>query len=428
MSGQIEKSQRDTARLIKDQFSQTFRSLKHRNFRIYVAGQFLSLCGTWMQNLAVGWLVYRLTKSAWMVGLVSFCSLAPTLVFGLAGGHLADHVNRKKIILTAQMIGMVQSLLLSYLVFSNSIQIWAVLALMLLMGVTNAFDIPARQSMIANLVAREDLVNAVGINASMFNGARLIGPALAGVIITYYGEGVCFAVNSVSYIAVIFAVLLLKYDTSGSTQVSSKGSTAITEGIKFVWSTPDVRNALFLVAALSMFGMQFLMLMPVFASEILHGKAALLGALSASSGAGSLAASLTLANRANGARLRRAVGVALLLFSVALMAFSLSDKAVFSIPLVTLVAFFMTYQLSGCQSLVQLAAPDRVRGKVMSVYMMIFMGMGPAGNLLSGWSARAIGAPKTLSLCASICCLAAISYLFHFGRSQSNNSEAAATS
>jgi MFS family permease len=403
--------------MIKEQVSRTFRSLKHRNFRIYVAGQFLSLCGTWMQNLAVSWLVYRTTKSAWMVGLVSFCSLTPTLVLGLVGGHLADHVNRKKIILTAQAVGMLQSLLLSYLVFSNNVQIWAVLALIAVMGVTNAFDIPARQSMIANLVAREDLVNAVSLNASMFNGARLIGPAIAGLIITYCGEGVCFAANTVSYVAVIVAISLMQFDTRVDSQLKSNGNTSITEGVKFVWSTPAVRNALLLVMVLSMFGMQFLMLMPVFAAEVLHGKASLLGALSASAGAGSLAASLILANRATGDRLQRAVGVALLAFSVALTAFSLSDRIWLSLPLVSLVAFCMTYQLSGCQSLIQLAAPDRVRGKVMSVYMMTFMGMGPAGNLLSGWLARQIGTPKTLSLCASVCCLAALTYLFLIARS-----------
>ncbi len=370
-----------------------------------------------MQNLAVSWLVYRTTKSAWMVGLVSFCSLTPTLVLGLVGGHLADHVNRKKIILTAQAVGMLQSLLLSYLVFSNNVQIWAVLALIAVMGVTNAFDIPARQSMIANLVAREDLVNAVSLNASMFNGARLIGPAIAGLIITYCGEGVCFAANTVSYVAVIVAISLMQFDTRVDSQLKSNGNTSITEGVKFVWSTPAVRNALLLVMVLSMFGMQFLMLMPVFAAEVLHGKASLLGALSASAGAGSLAASLILANRATGDRLQRAVGVALLAFSVALTAFSLSDRIWLSLPLVSLVAFCMTYQLSGCQSLIQLAAPDRVRGKVMSVYMMTFMGMGPAGNLLSGWLARQIGTPKTLSLCASVCCLAALTYLFLIARS-----------
>jgi MFS family permease len=399
-----------TARLLALQVGQTFRSLRHRNFRIYFAGQFLSLCGTWMQNLAVGWLVYRLTHSPWMLGLVSFASLSPTLLFGLAGGHLADRVDRKRIILTAQSIGMVQAATLAALTLSNHVQVWQVLVLIALMGSANAFDIPARQSLIANLVPREDLVNAVSLNASMFNGARMIGPAIAGLLISYFSEGVCFIFNSVSYLAVITAILLIKMERREGSHAGAK-SIAATDGLRFVANTPHIRNILLLVATLSLFGMQVLMLLPVIASEVLHGQAALFGALSASSGLGSMTAALLLANKGTGENLKRDVGFALLGFSAALFAFSHSTSVYLSAPLMMLVAFFMTYQLSGSQSLVQLAAPDHLRGKVVSVYMMIFMGMGPLGSLLAGWLARQVGAPNALSILAGVCACAAVIYL-----------------
>lgn len=401
----------DTTRTVRAQLSQTFRSFRHRNFRLYFAGQFLSLCGTWMQNLDVSWLVYRLTQSAWMLGLVSFASLTPTLVFGLAGGHAADKFNRKKIVLFAQITGLLQSAMLAYLTLTGQIQVWQIFVLTALLGTANAFDIPARQSLIASLVTREDLINAVSLNASMFNGARMIGPALAGGIITFWGEGTCFAVNSVSYLAVILAVYLLHFEKRIDRRQAPASEPPLA-GIHFVIQHKSVGSLLLMVSVLSLFGMQYLMLLPVITKSVLHGKAILLGALSGMSGLGSLAAALLLANRGTGENLRRAVGFALLAFSLALLCFALSTNVWLSLALVVLVAFFMTFQLSSCQSLIQLAAPDHLRGKVMSVYMMIFMGMGPAGSLAAGWLARQCGAPYALAIAAGICSIAAFIYLF----------------
>lgn len=401
----------DTARLVKHQVTRTFRSFRHRNFRLYFSGQFLSLCGTWMQNLAVSWLVYRLTKSPWSLGLVSFASLAPTLIFGLAGGYCADRFDRKKIILVCQSIGLFQSSVLAYLSFSNTVEVWPVLAMVALLGTSNAFDIPARQSLVVNLVDRENMVNAVSLNASMFNGARMIGPAIAGWIVSAFGEGICFAVNSVSYLAVIAAILMLKLERHDKLENRPESLRTFTEGLRFAASNAGVRSALLLVLSMSLFGMQFLMLMPVMASAVLHGQAGLLGALSASAGAGSLIAALILANRGSGENLRVAVGFALFGFAAALAGFANSQFILLSLPLVMLVAFCMTFMLSGCQSMVQLAAPDHLRGKVMSVYMMTFMGAGPIGSLMAGWVARQIGAPHTITVCACICAVVASIYL-----------------
>ena len=387
----------------------TFRSLKHRNFRIYFCGQAVSLCGTWMQQLALSWLVYRLTNSAWILGVVEFAMFSPVLIIGLAGGWVADHVNRKKVLAVTQLAALSQATILSILALSGDIQVWQIICLAATAGIINAFEIPSRQALIVQMVDRSDLVNAISLNSSLFNGSRVIGPALAAALIGFKGEAICFVINAFSYLASFTAVLLLK--VPDDPQRHDKGSRSIVEGLKYCFSTPSVRQILLLTAALSVFGGQFTVLLPVMAKQVLHTGVEGFGALRSAAAAGSLMAALLLANRGSGAMLNRGVGFANLAFGLFLATFALSQNFLLSIGIACFLGFFMTFQLSGSHSMLQLQVPDEMRGRLMSVWTMMIMGMSPLGSLLVGWLANHYGAPLSLVLCASISVLAAGLYL-----------------
>lgn len=387
----------------------TFRSLKHRNFRIYFCGQAISLCGTWMQQLALSWLVYRLTNSALILGVVEFAMFSPVLFIGLAGGWVADHVNRKKVLAVTQLAALMQATVLSILALSGHIQVWQIICLAATAGIINAFEIPSRQALIVQMVDRRDLVNAISLNSSLFNGSRVIGPALAATLISFQGEAICFVINAFSYLASFTAVLLLKVPSDS--QKHEKGSRGVVEGLKYCFSTPTVRQILLLTAALSVFGGQFTVLLPVIAKQVLHTGVEGFGALRSAAAVGSLMAALLLANRGSGDMLNRGVGVANLAFGIFLAAFAISQNFFLSIALACFLGFFMTFQLSGSHSLLQLQVPDEMRGRLMSVWTMMIMGMSPLGSLLIGWLAKHHGAPLSLVLCSGISILAAGLYL-----------------
>ncbi len=390
----------------------TFRSFRHRNFRLYFSGQLVSLSGTWMQSLAVNWLVFRLTKSAFMLGVVNFASLAPVLVLGLVGGWLADRLDRRKTLLAMQTLSMIQAIVLAILTFSGRLEVWHVICLAAFLGTVNAFEMPARQAFIVNMVTREDLVNAMSLNASLFHLSRVIGPALAGFLVASAGEGLCFALNAVSFLAALVAILLIRVDKPAEAHAAGRANSGVAEALQFAFATPAVRNVLGLAAAASLFGMQFLVLMPVVASEVLDREVGTLGALMAGVSIGSCAAALMLANRATGELLKRGVGYACLGCSVALFCFAMSSNLYLSLVLTLPLGFLTTVQLSGSHALLQLAVCDELRGKVSSIWMMNILGLLPVGGLLVGWWANKYGAPAALTGCAAVCAVAALAYLW----------------
>jgi len=364
-----------------------------------------------MQNLAVNWLVFRLTKSALMLGVVNFASLAPVLILGLLGGWMADRVDRRKMLLAMQSLSMMQAIALATLTFSGKLEVWHIVGLAAFLGTVNAFEMPARQAFIVNMVPRDDLVNAISLNASLFHASRVIGPAAAGFIVATGGEGLCFSLNALSFLAALLVILLIRVDRGDGVHPANQAPSGLAEALKFAFATPTVRNILGLAAAVSLFGMQFLVLMPVVASVVLHREVGALGALMAGASLGSCLAALTLASRATGELLERGVGYACLGFSVALFCFAMSGNLFLSIVLAVPLGFFITAQLSGSHSLLQLAVSDQLRGRVSSIWMMNMLGLLPLGSLMVGWLATRYGAPLALKGCSLVCALAAIAYL-----------------
>ena len=385
----------------------TFRALKHRNFQLFFAGQFISLTGTWMQSVAQSWLVYRLTGSVVLLGMIGFAGQIPVFLIAPFGGVVADRYNRQKILVITQSIAMLTAFVLAILTLTGNIQVWHLFVLALCFGLANAFDIPTRQAFVSDMVAKEDLLNAIALNSSMFNGARIIGPAIAGILVALVGEGWCFFGNAVSYIAVIAGISLMKI-----THVvrERKGSTFsnIAEGFKFVAKTAPIRSLLLLLGLISLMGMPYAVLMPIFADKILGGGSDTLGYLMGASGAGALVAALILASRREVFGLGRWVAFASGAFGISLILFSLSTNFWLSLLLLIPVGFSMMTQMSSSNTLIQAMVPDELRGRVMSVYSMMFMGMAPLGALLAGTLAGILGAPYTVALGGAVCILGSL--------------------
>jgi MFS family permease len=392
-----------TPRTLFGEVRLTFRSFQHTNFRLYFLGYFPSLCGTWMQNLALSWLVYKLTNSAFILGVVEFANLSPVLLLGLLGGWVADHYDRRKILLITQVLLMLQACALTALVLTNQIQVWQIIALAAFSGVVIAFEIPARQSLIVNIVDKEHVVNAISLNSSMFNGTRVIGPAIAAALISRTGEGFCFAVNAVSYLAALIALFFIAIPPRDSDSNKTKGG--LMQGLTYAMQTPEASRILRLAALLSLFGAQFSLLMPVVAKEVLHYDVEGFGALKAAAALGSLSAGLWLANRGSSEMLTRGVAFAGLAFGVALIGFALATN------FCLFLGFCMTFQLSGSHSLLQLNVPDQLRGRVMSVWTLSVLGMAPLGSLMMGWLAEHYGAPFALLLASLVAIVSAEVYL-----------------
>ncbi len=398
-----------TESALKRELSHTFRSLKYRNYRLYFVGQLLSLSGTWMQQVALSWLVYRLTHSAFLLGLVEGATLFPVMLLGLFGGWVADRKDKKSILIICQLVSMLQALILALLTYNNQIEVWHCVALALLLGSVNAFEIPCRQSFLPELIDRKDLVNAISLNSSIFNGARIIGPAIAGIAIPLVGEAACFFLNAASYLSTLLAYTLISVGKAKSSEetIEKKG---IGEGVYFILGSTTIVRLIFLGAVISLCGMNYNVLMPVFASEILHGDVRTLAMLRAGAGLGAFLAALMLANRGKGEFLKVNLGFAALLFGLSLLAFSWSKEYWLCQLVIVPVGFFLTAQLSAGHSLIQLAVKDELRGRVLSIHLIVMMGFSPVGSLIIGWSAAHYGAPIVVSVCALICMLAGIAY------------------
>ena len=390
-----------------NRISNTFRALKHRNFQLFFAGQFISLTGTWMQSVAQSWLVYRLTGSVLLLGLIGFSSQIPVFLLAPFGGAIADRYNRQKILIITQTAAMLTAFVLAILTLTENIEVWHLFILAGCFGLANAFDIPTRQAFVVDMVGKSDLLNAIALNSSMFNGARIVGPAIAGILVAVVGEGWCFLGNAFSYIAVITGILLMKI-----TPVirERKGSTIsnIIEGFSFVAKTKPIRGILLLLGLVSLMGMPYAVLMPIFADKILGGGSDTLGYLMGASGIGALTAALILASRQKVFGLGRWVAIASGTLGVSLILFSFSSNFWLSLLLLVPVGFSMMTQMSSSNTLIQAMVPDELRGRVMSVYSMMFMGMAPLGALLAGTLAGILGAPYTVALGGAVCILGSL--------------------
>lgn len=370
----------------------TLRALKHRNFQLFFGGQLISLIGTWMQNVAQAWLVYRLTGSSLLLGSVAFAGQIPVFLTSPLGGIAADRYNRQRVVISTQTASMVLAFAFAFLTLTHRITVTEIFVLAILRGVVNAFDIPGRQAFIVEMVGKEDLMNAIALNSSMFNGARIIGPAIAGIVVAKIGEGWCFFGDAVSYIAVIVGLFMMRVAPRKQLAMASPLEHII-EGFRFVRDTAPIRLLLFLLGLVSLVAMPYTVLMPVFADRILHGGARGLGILMGATGVGALLGALTLATKTGVQGLGRWVTFSCAGFSISLIAFALSKYFWLSTALLVPVGFCMMLQMSSSNTLIQAMVPDELRGRVMSVYSMMFMGMGPFGALIAGAIADHLGAP-----------------------------------
>jgi MFS family permease len=390
---------------------QSLRALEHRNFRLFFGGQSISLIGTWMQRIALGWLVYRLTNSAFLLGAVGFCGQIPGFLLAPFAGVLADRWNRKKILLVTQTLSMIQALLLSSLVLTGTIEIWEIIVLSLFLGTINSFDIPTRQSFMVEMVEeKRDLSNAIALNSSIVNSARLLGPSIAGLLIGAVGEGPCFLLNGISYLAVIAALLKMRVKPNHSRPQHSRVWAGLKEGVAYVFGFSPIRAVLMLLGLVSLMGMPYTVLMPVFARDSLHGGPYVLGFLMGASGVGALGGAVYLASRKSVLGLGRMLPVASSLFGIGLAVFSHSRILVLSLALMLAVGFGMIVEMAASNTVLQTIVDDDKRGRVMSFYAMAFMGMVPFGSLLSGFVASKIGAPNALLIGGLACVAGAVTF------------------
>jgi MFS family permease len=385
----------------------TLRALQYRNFRLFFSGQLISLIGTWMQNVAQAWLVYRLTGSAVLLGAIGFAGQIPVFVLSPVGGIVADRFSRRRIVIGTQTSAMLLAFALAALTLSGHVRIWHVFVLSSLLGVVTSFDIPARQSFIVEMVGKPDLMNAIALNSSMFNASRMVGPAIAGILVASIGEGWCFFANGVSYIAVIAGLLAMRMAAREPVEHSGSPLAHVVEGFRFVIGNPPVHALLILLGIMSLTGMPYVVLMPIFADRILHGGAQALGWLMGFTGVGALCAALLLASRQSLKGLGTWAAVAALSFGASLTAFAASRTLTLSAAILVLTGFCMMIQMGASNTLLQSMVPDRLRGRVMSVYSMMFMGMSPIGSLMAGAAASRFGAPAAVTAGGLICMTAA---------------------
>ena len=385
-----------------------FRALKYRNFRLFFIGQTISLIGTWMQRIALGWLVYRLTGSAFLLGSVGFAGQIPTFVLTPFAGVLADRYDRQKLLIVTQTLAMVQSLTLSLLVLTKSVQIWHIMVLCIMLGIINAFDAPVRQSFTVKMVDnKQDLGNAIALNSSMVNSARLLGPSAAGILIGVLGEGICFLLNGLSYLAVIGALFAMNVEANNFKSKRPRGIGELKEGFVYAFGFAPIRAVLLLLALVSMMGMPYSVLMPVFAKDVLHAGPHAFGFLMGASGVGALAGALYLASRNSVLGLGIIIPLAASIFGAGLVAFSFARVLPLSLGLMLVIGFGMIVQMASSNTILQTIVDEDKRGRIMSFYTMAFMGMTPFGSLLAGTLAGKIGAPNTLLIGGAACLLGA---------------------
>jgi MFS family permease len=387
-------------------FSHAWRALRHRNFRLFFGGQSISLIGTWMTRVATSWLVYRLTKSSLLLGTVSFAGQIPTFLLAPLAGVIVDRIDRRKVLVWTQALAMLQSLALAWLTLTHRINITEVLILSSMQGIINAFDMPGRQSFMVKMVEdRADLSNAIAINSSMVNVARLIGPSLAGILIAATNEGWCFLVDGISYIAVIASLMMMRVASATEPGRRTSMLAQLREGWDYVAGFPPIRTILLLFALLSLMGWPFMVLMPIFAAQVLRGGPHTLGFLMGAVGVGSLISALSLVVRRSVRGLGKMIPIAATAFGVGLICFGLSTNLWLSMALLLLAGFGMMQGLTASNTIIQTLVDEKMRGRVMSYYTMAFVGMAPFGSLLAGTLAHLIGTPRTVIVSGLACIL-----------------------
>jgi MFS family permease len=387
------------------------RALRNRNYRLFFAGQGISLIGTWMQRIAMSWLVYRLTNSPFLLGLVGFAGQIPTFLFASFAGVFVDRWDRHRLLLATQILAMVQASVLAFLTLAKLVAVWHIFVLAVCLGLVNAFDTPTRQTFVIEMLDdKKDLGNAIALNSFMVNGARLVGPSLAGITVAALGEGICFLLNGLSFLAIIISLLAMKINHRIKKRASTHPLQGLKEGYRYAFGFAPIRYLLLLLALTSFMGMPYVVLMPIFARDILHGGAHTLGFLMSAAGIGALISASYLASRKSVLGLGRVIVFGSAIFGCGLIFFSLSRHILLSLIFMLLTGFGMMTVLTSCNTILQMIVDEDKRGRVMSLYAMAFMGMVPFGSLMGGSLASHIGAPGTL-IFGGFCCIAA-AFLF----------------
>ena len=392
--------------------STRFRALQHRNFQLFFAGQLVSLIGTWMQSTAQLWLVYRLTHSAALLGVFGFANQIPILLLASVGGYVGDRYNRHRGVVWTQTAAMILAFALAALTLTHVVQVWHVVFIAFLVGIVNAFDVPIRQAFIVQMVGKEDLPNAIALNSSMFNGARVVGPAIAGFTIAWVHEGWCFFMNGVSFLAVIGALLAMRMEKTEQRRPEGSPLQNFLQGFRFAMHDRPVRSALLLLSLLSLLGLQYSVVLPIFAREILHRDAGGFGLLMSFAGVGAVLGALHFAARTDYRGLAKWIAATATISSVALIVFSQSRIFWLSSAVLVVVGFAATSQMAATNTLIQNRVPDELRGRVMAVYATMFMGVQPIGALMAGGIARKIGAPDTLAIFGAVVLMGSLFFLF----------------
>ncbi len=389
----------------------SFSAFKHRNFRLFVSGQFISLIGFWMQNVGQSWLVYRLTHSPWYLGAISFSQQIPILLFAFAAGGIIDRSNRRKTVILTQSLALVQASILFWLTFTGLIHISQLFFLAVFIGIISAFDLPARQSFLIQMVGKEDLTNAIAINSSMFNAARMVGPAVAGIVIAKWGESLCFFLNAVTYLAVLVSLFLMKIEHVEENVKKQSFSKDLAEGFRYVRETRPIRVLLQTVGMLGLGGFPFIVLMPLFADQIFHRGASGLGILTTATGIGALCGAFFLAGRRGLKGIGKIISISAFGFSCSLILFGVSPFFWLSFAALCTTGIFMMTSVASINTAIQSMIPDGLRGRVMSLFTTMLIGTAPIGALLAGTLAKYFGARITV-VCMAFLCLSAAFWFF----------------
>jgi MFS family permease len=390
--------------------------MQHRNFQLFIGGQLVSLIGTWMQTTAQLWLVYKMTNSAALLGLFGFANQVPILFLASIGGYVGDRYNRHHGVIVTQVVSMLLAFALAALTFAEAIKVWELILVAFLVGIVNAFDVPIRQAFLVQMVVKEDLPNAIALNSSIFNGARVVGPAIAGFALAWKGPAWCFLLNGISFLAVLGALLAMRIQKITIKRPEGSPFQNFIQGFRFVMGDLAVRSALLLLSLLSLLGLQYSVFLPIFASDVLHRGAKGFGLLMSTAGIGAVLGALYFAGRTSYKGLARWIAGTSLACGVGLALFSQSRVFWFSAAILLIVGFAATVQMAATNTIVQNRVPDELRGRVMAVYATMFMGVQPIGSLIAGGIAKHIGAPSTLSIFGLLVTIGSLIFLFRVAR------------
>jgi MFS family permease len=404
-----------TAELAPSRVPHTFRALRHRNFRLFISGQIVSLVGTWMQNVAQSWLVYRLTHSELLLGTAWFCAQIAVFALGPLGGIAADRFSRRKVVIATQTLSMVQAFVLAALTLTGRVQVWHVLVLAGLLGVINAFDMPGRQALVIQMTCREDLINAISLNSAVFNAARVVGPAVAGLLLAVVGEGTCFLINGFSFLAVIVSLTAMRIP-HGEPRKHAPMWRHLVDGFRYAANHSAVRRVLALMGAATLAGMPGLVLMPFFADDIFHRGSRGLGILMGAMGIGAVVGTLVLARRTRLSGLGKVMVISGLTTGACYLAFAFSPSFYLSLALMPLIGYSVMRQMASANTTIQTLIPDEYRGRIMALYSMTVVGLGPFGSLAAGALAGRFGARATMAAGGVLALVSSLVFAWHLRR------------